>query len=55
MEMGFEQARVEEALRRTEVNSVENAVEWLMTHPDDPSTSASPANEQVSSQQRASA
>ncbi|OVA07229.1 Ubiquitin-associated domain/translation elongation factor EF-Ts [Macleaya cordata] len=36
MEMGFTRARVEEALRQVETNSVEMAMEWLFSHADDP-------------------
>jgi hypothetical protein len=36
VEMGFTQARVETALRRVGINSVEAAMEWLLTHPEDP-------------------
>ncbi|XP_050371147.1 E3 ubiquitin-protein ligase UPL1 isoform X2 [Argentina anserina] len=36
MEMGFSRARAEEALRRVETNSVEMAMEWLFSHPEDP-------------------
>ncbi|XP_076930173.1 E3 ubiquitin-protein ligase UPL1-like, partial [Bidens hawaiensis] len=36
VDMGFTRARAEEALRRVETNSVEMAMEWLFTHPDDP-------------------
>lgn len=35
MEMGFTQARAEEALRRVGANSVELAMEWLISQPDD--------------------
>ncbi|KAK8527091.1 hypothetical protein V6N13_084961 [Hibiscus sabdariffa] len=36
VEMGFSRARAEEALRRVETNSVEMAMEWLISHADDP-------------------
>ncbi|KAK9941207.1 hypothetical protein M0R45_017826 [Rubus argutus] len=36
IEMGFSRARAEEALRRVETNSVEMAMEWLFSHPEDP-------------------
>lgn len=36
VEMGFSRARAEEALRRVETNSVEMAMEWLFSHPEDP-------------------
>ncbi|XVF70904.1 hypothetical protein PTKIN_Ptkin11bG0199900 [Pterospermum kingtungense] len=36
VEMGFSRARAEEALRRVETNSVEMAMEWLISHVDDP-------------------
>ncbi|XP_068337981.1 E3 ubiquitin-protein ligase UPL1-like isoform X2 [Pyrus communis] len=36
VEMGFPRARAEEALRRVETNSVEMAMEWLFSHPEDP-------------------
>lgn len=35
IEMGFSRARAEEALRRVETNSVEMAMEWLFSHPED--------------------
>ena len=35
VEMGFSRARAEEALRRVETNSVEMAMEWLFSHPED--------------------
>lgn len=34
VEMGFSQARAEEALRRVGANSVELAMEWLIAHPE---------------------
>jgi hypothetical protein len=43
VEMGFTQARVETALRRVGVNSVEAAMEWLLTHPEDPAPAAAAA------------
>ncbi|KAM1753174.1 hypothetical protein ACFX12_005795 [Malus domestica] len=36
VEMGFPRARAEEALRRVGTNSVEMAMEWLFSHPEDP-------------------
>ncbi|XWS09652.1 hypothetical protein CRYUN_Cryun39dG0007800 [Craigia yunnanensis] len=36
VEMGFSRARAEEALRRVETNSVEMAMEWLISHTEDP-------------------
>lgn len=36
VEMGFIRARAEEALRRVESNSVEMAMEWLISHAEDP-------------------
>ncbi|XWS11367.1 hypothetical protein CRYUN_Cryun38cG0078100 [Craigia yunnanensis] len=36
VEMGFSRARAEEALRRVETNSVEMAMEWLISHAEDP-------------------
>lgn len=36
VEMGFTRARAEEALRRVETNSVELAMEWLFSRPEDP-------------------
>lgn len=36
VEMGFSRARAEEALRRVETNSVEMAMEWLVSHAEDP-------------------
>ncbi|XVE80553.1 hypothetical protein DITRI_Ditri14bG0149300 [Diplodiscus trichospermus] len=36
VEMGFSRARAEEALRRAEANSVEMAMEWLISHAEDP-------------------
>lgn len=36
VDMGFSRARAEEALRRVETNSVEMAMEWLLTHAEDP-------------------
>eukprot|EP01018_Ginkgo_biloba_P023205 Gb_26784 [translate_table: standard] len=36
VEMGFSRARAEEALRRVETNSVEMAMEWLFSHPEEP-------------------
>ncbi|KAK9156355.1 hypothetical protein Sjap_003835 [Stephania japonica] len=36
VEMGFTRARAEEALRRVEANSVEMAMEWLLSHAEDP-------------------
>ncbi|XP_031286240.1 E3 ubiquitin-protein ligase UPL1 isoform X2 [Pistacia vera] len=36
VDMGFSRARVEEALRRVETNSVEMATEWLLSHSEDP-------------------
>ncbi|KAK4767786.1 hypothetical protein SAY87_002927 [Trapa incisa] len=36
VEMGFTRARAEEALRRVESNSVEMAMEWLISHAEDP-------------------
>ncbi|XP_044474315.1 E3 ubiquitin-protein ligase UPL1-like isoform X2 [Mangifera indica] len=36
VDMGFSRARVEEALRRVEANSVEMATEWLLSHSEDP-------------------
>ncbi|BFG33550.1 hypothetical protein CerSpe_198240 [Prunus speciosa] len=36
VEMGFSRARAEDALRRVETNSVEMAMEWLFSHPEDP-------------------
>jgi hypothetical protein len=39
-EMGFSQARAEEALRRVGANSVELAMEWLISHPEEPAAPA---------------
>lgn len=36
VEMGFTRTRAEEALRRVESNSVEMAMEWLISHVEDP-------------------
>ncbi|XP_006474874.1 E3 ubiquitin-protein ligase UPL1 isoform X2 [Citrus sinensis] len=36
VDMGFSRPRAEEALRRVETNSVEMAMEWLLTHAEDP-------------------
>ncbi|XVF33865.1 hypothetical protein REPUB_Repub18cG0008600 [Reevesia pubescens] len=36
VEMGFSRPRAEEALRRVETNSVEMAMEWLISHAEDP-------------------
>ncbi|KAL8462223.1 hypothetical protein ACS0TY_033325 [Phlomoides rotata] len=36
VDMGFSRARAEEALRRVETNSVEMAMEWLLSHAEDP-------------------
>ncbi|XP_010552364.1 PREDICTED: E3 ubiquitin-protein ligase UPL1-like isoform X2 [Tarenaya hassleriana] len=36
VEMGFSRERAEEALRRTGTNSVEMAMEWFYSHPEDP-------------------
>uniref|UniRef100_A0A1J3I3S5 HECT-type E3 ubiquitin transferase n=2 Tax=Noccaea caerulescens TaxID=107243 RepID=A0A1J3I3S5_NOCCA len=36
VEMGFSRSRAEDALRRVGTNSVEMAMEWLFTHPEDP-------------------
>ncbi|KAE8704296.1 E3 ubiquitin-protein ligase UPL2 [Hibiscus syriacus] len=36
VEMGFSRARAAEALQRVETNSVEMAMEWLISHADDP-------------------
>ncbi|XP_010542518.1 PREDICTED: E3 ubiquitin-protein ligase UPL1-like isoform X2 [Tarenaya hassleriana] len=36
VEMGFSRARAEESLRRIGTNSVEMAMEWLFSHPEDP-------------------
>ncbi|KAJ7557451.1 hypothetical protein O6H91_05G127400 [Diphasiastrum complanatum] len=35
VEMGFSRSRAEEALRRVETNSVELAMEWLFSHPEE--------------------
>ena len=43
VEMGFSQARAEEALRRVGANSVELAMEWLITHPEEPAAPAAAA------------
>jgi hypothetical protein len=42
-EMGFSQARAEEALRRVGANSVELAMEWLISHPEEPAAPAAAA------------
>ncbi|CAA7050793.1 unnamed protein product [Microthlaspi erraticum] len=36
VEMGFSRSRAEDALRRVGTNSVEMAMEWLFSHPEDP-------------------
>ncbi|KAL4185741.1 hypothetical protein AMTRI_Chr10g7440 [Amborella trichopoda] len=36
VEMGFTRARAEEALRRVETTSVEMAMDWLVSHPEEP-------------------
>lgn len=36
VDMGFPRSRAEEALRRVETNSVELAMEWLFSHPEEP-------------------
>ncbi|KAH9607668.1 hypothetical protein KSS87_011637, partial [Heliosperma pusillum] len=36
VDMGFSRVRAEEALRQVESNSVEMAMDWLCTHPEDP-------------------
>ena len=36
VDMGFPRTREEEALRRVETNSVELAMEWLFSHPEEP-------------------
>eukprot|EP00250_Pteridium_aquilinum_P016180 c22986_g1_i1 orf=330-11435(+) len=36
VEMGFSRGRAEEALRRVVTNSVEMAMEWLFSHPEEP-------------------
>jgi hypothetical protein len=43
IDMGFTQARAEEALRRVGANSVELAMEWLFTHPEEPAAPAAGA------------
>jgi len=45
MEMGFSQARAEEALRRVGANRVELAMEWLIMHPEEPAAPAAAAGE----------
>jgi hypothetical protein len=45
IDMGFTQARAEEALRRVGANSVELAMEWLFTHPEEPAAPAAGAGE----------
>lgn len=45
VDMGFSQARAEEALRRVGANSVEMAMDWLFTHPEEPAAAPAAAGQ----------
>lgn len=41
--MGFSQARAEDALRRVGTNRLDVAMEWLISHPEEPAAAAGAA------------
>lgn len=45
IDMGFSQARAEEALRRVGAHSIELAMDWLFTHPEEPAAPAAAAGD----------
>lgn len=45
IDMGFSQARAEDALRRVGANSIELAMDWLFTHPEEPAAPAAAAGD----------